>query len=278
MPVIDGPTADTPGAVCAWSLNTSCCPDWDTYTPEVQATAAAWATELLDALTGRRFAQCPVKLRPCGQRCGRYGGYLTFPVDSVTTAGAGNPWMIPFVDNGVWRNCGCAGACRCKATCEARMPWPVAEVLEVKLHGVVLDPSAYRIDNGNTLVLLSGGDECFPECQDLDVPDTVENTWSVTLRPGEPLPVAGAIAAGKLACEFAKACAGGGDCALPQELVSLSRNGVEVQVADPQLVLDAGRTGIHDVDLWVMSVNPARLHQRPRVHTPDLPPVRTVAL
>lgn len=281
MPVINGPSLapePAPGAVCAWQLDTSCCPDWETaYTPEVRATAAAWATEILDALTGRQFAQCPVKLRPCGRRCGLWGGYLVFPVGEPAMSGVGNPWMIPYTDAaGVWRNCGCAGFCRCRATCEAYLPYGVASIETVMVDGVILDPSSYRLDEGRILVRTDG--ECWPECQDMDKADTEEGTWSVVVRPGSPLPASAAIAAGKLACEFAKACSGSADCALPQELVSLSRNGVEVQVADPQLLLDAGLTGVHEADLFIRAYNPYRLRSRPVVLSPDIPSTRQVTM
>lgn len=279
MPVIgpdDFPPVPTPGALCAWEIDTTCCTGWDDIDPTVQMTAAAWATEILDALTGHQFAQCPVTLRPCGKACGFMGGYITWPVNSPASIGAGTPWMFPFIDgSGLWRNCVCAGACKCRATCEARMPYPIAAIDEILVDGVVLDPSAYRIDNGHIIVRTDG--ECFPECQNLDLPTTEPDTWSVTLRPGTPLPLSGAIAAGKLACEFAKACVGDADCALPQELISLSRNGVQVQVADPQLVLDNGLTGIHEVDTFIRAFNPGKLRARPRVFSPDVRPPRQVA-
>lgn len=277
MPVIDDSPIPPGGATCAWALDTACCDGWDAFTTEQQDAAAAWATEILDALTGHRFAQCPVKLRPCGRRCGLYGGYLAWPVDSPASSGVGNPWMIPYVGaGGVWRNCTCPGACSCAATCEAKMPYPVAEILEIRVDGVVLDPTAYRLDNGTIIVRTDG--ECFPECQNMDLPDSAEGTWSVTLRPGEPLPRSGAIAAGRLACEFAKACAGDSDCALPEQLISLSRNGVEVQVADPSTFLDNGLTGIQEVDLFIRTFNPAKLRARPRVFSPDILNPRQVQL
>lgn len=267
----------TPGAVCAWTLNTDCCPGWDAYSPEIQETAAAWATEILDALTGRQFASCPVKVRPCGRRCGWFGGYLTWPVGGPTMMGMGNPWMIPYIgEGGVWRNCTCGGGCKCRATCEAHLPGPIAEITEVKVDGVVIDPSAYRLDDSSILVRTDG--ECWPECQNLDLPDTDDDTWSVTYRPGRPLPVSGAIAAGKLACEFAKSCAGDADCALPEQLISLSRNGVQVQVADPQELLEGGLTGIHEVDLFIRTYNPYQLKSRPFVLSPDVRNPRQVSL
>ena len=145
------------------------------------------------------------------------------------------------------------------------------------VNGVVLDPDAYRLDDGIILVRTDGG-ECFPRCQNLDADDTEDNTWSVTVQPGEAVPYIGSIAAGKLACEFAKLCVGDADCALPEQLISLSRNGVEVQVADPNLFLENGLTGIQEVDLFIRSVNPNKLMNRPRIYSPDIRQPRQVTL
>lgn len=265
-------------ALCAWTINTACVPEWDSYTEEQRETATEWATGILDALTGRQFAQCPVVIRPCGSACGRHGGYLTFPVDSAASSGLGAPWMVPYIGpGGVWRNCACGGTCSCRARYEARLPGPVAELLEVKVGGAVLDPALYRLDRDGTgpvLVRLDG--QPWPACQDLEAADTEPDTWSVQYRPGQPLPAIGSIAAGELAGEFAKACAGAAGCALPQQLVSLSRNGVDVQVVDPTTVLENGLTGLPNVDLFIRAVNPQRLQRRSRVLSPDLLPPRRV--
>lgn len=278
MPVIEptSPAAVVPSeeGPCNWALDLSCCPDWSTFAPAVQSAATAWATYLLWTLTGRRYGPCSLSVRPCGPKCEGMGGYLTWPVGAPSSSGSGSPWMIPFVDNGIWRNCGCAGACSCRARCEVLLTGPVAVIDEVKIDGVVLDPSAYRLDNGSTLVRTDG--ECWPECQDMNVgPDDV-GAFVVTYQQGVPVPRAGQIAAGKLACQFAKACAGDGDCVLPQELQSLTRNGVEVSVVDPSVLPESILTGIADVDRWVRAVNPASLSQRPRVLSPDLRPHRIV--
>lgn len=266
-----------PGALCSWDLDTSCCTGWDEFTAAQQEAAAAWATGILDALTGHQFAQCPVKYRPCGPRCGRSGGYMTYPVNSPASSGVGMPWMTPYIGpGGVWRNCSCAGGCTCRATCEAYLPGPIAGIVEVMVDGLVLDESAYRLDDGHILVRTDG--ECFPECQDMDLADTEVGTWSVTLSPGAPLPAIGALAAGELACEFARGCAGTGDCKLPDQLISMSRNGIDVQVADPQLLLEAGLTGLANVDLFIQAVNPSRLRQRPRIVSPDVRRPRRVTL
>lgn len=264
-------------AACGWTLDTTCCPGWDDYSPEVRQTATDWATGILDALTGRQFDQCPVVVRPCGKRCGYFGGYMTYPVDSAQASGLGAPWMVPYIGaGGVWRNCTCGGGCTCRARCEAHLAGPIASVVEVKVDGLVIDPAAYRLDNGSILVRTDG--ECWPECQDLNLSDDEPGTFSVQYRPGQPLPRIGQIAAGELACQFAKACAGDADCTLPKQLQSLSRNGVQVEVVDPNLLTDQGLTGYPNVDLFVKTVNPARLQRGPRVLSPDLRTPRRTAL
>lgn len=257
-----------PGALCNWEIDTTCCPDWDTYSAPVQERAVAWATEILDALSGRQFARCAVTVRPCGPKCKNFGGYMTFPVNYPGSTGSGTPWMVPWIDNGVWRNCGCTGGCSCEATCQVLLPTPVASITEVMIDGVVLDSSAYRLDNGRILVRTDG--DCWPDCQDIDLANDAVGAFAVTYLPGRALPRAGEIAAGQLACQFAKACVGSDDCVLPQQLASLSRNGVEVSVVDPTEFLESGLTGIADVDLWIRAVNPQRKAQRSRVLSGDV--------
>lgn len=281
MPVVNpipfGPNDPTPApGPCEWPVDTSCCPDWSTFSPLVQANAVAWATEILDALTARRFSRCAINYRPCGPTCDTTFGYITWPVGSPTTTGGGFPWMIPYVDAGVWRNCTCGGACSCRARCE--VPFPeggVAQVIEVTLDGMLLDPAAYRLDTyeGRPVLVRTDG-ECWPKCQDMNLDMDEVGAFVITYKPGETLPLAGRLAAGELACEFAKGCVGQ-ECSLPQQLASLSRNGVEVQVVDPTALLDQGLTGLKNVDLWVRSVNPFRRAFGSRVLTRDLPAVRT---
>lgn len=267
MPVVDGgfSASAVPGP-CEWPLDTTCVAGWDTYTPEQQARATTLAVFVLDALTGHQFAQCPVTVRPCGQTCGMPNSYMTWPVDSPA-ASSPSLWMTPYLLNGVWRNCGCGGGCDCSPVCKVQLNAPVAAVTEVKIDGLVLDPSAYRLV-GPWLARTDGG-ECWPSCQDPSVPDTETGTFSVTYSPGRPLPAAGRIAAGVLAGEFVRACAGG-SCVLPPQITSLTRQGVDVEFISPTDALTNGRTGIREVDLFIESVNPAALRQRSRVGSPDI--------
>lgn len=275
MPVIDvvipgsvQPTdEDTP---CNWTVDTLCVPNWDDIPVAVQTAASEWAVQILWALTGRQYGACSLTLRPCSPRCSGPNGYMAFPVNAGGSSGAMGPWMIPWIDSGVWRNCGCAGGCSCSAPCEVAIPGPVAVIDEVRVDGVVLDPSAYRLDSMRGIpVLVRIDGECWPDCQDMAADIDEPGAFSITYQRGRVVPRSGQLAAGELAGEFAKACAGA-DCALPQQLASLSRNGVEVTVVDPTSFLDAGLTGIANVDLWIRAVNPFRRPQRSRVLSSDI--------
>lgn len=261
-------TPPPPPGPCDWDVNTDCVPNWDDFPEPVQTRAISLATFVLDAFTGRQFGQCPVTVRPCSQFCGSVISYQTYPV-SAPSSGSPGPWMMPYIVGGVWRNCGCGGGCNCAPACRIELGSPVAEVTEVKVDGLVLDPSAYALVGG-WLARTDGG-ACWPSCQDPATPDTEEGTFSVTYRPGRLLPLAGQVAAGLLAGEFARAC-GGQDCALPANISSLSRQGIDVEFVAPEDVLSAGRTGIREVDLFIQSVNPAGLKQRSRVYSPDIRP------
>ena len=276
MPVINPvePTPPpTPGSMpgpCDWTIDTSCCTDWASFTPEQQQRATSLATFVLDALTGRQFAQCAVNYRPCGPKCAGGAGYMTWPVGLGAVGGGSLPWMIPYVDGGLWRNCACPGACSCAARCEVPFPTSVAQVDRVLVDGIELDPSAYRLDSwrGVPRLVRTDGD-CWPQCQDMNVDMDAVGSFTIVYRPGKPLPRAGQIAAGDLACEFAKACAGG-PCALPGQMASLTRNGVDLELVDPTTVLEDGKTGIQSVDLFIRAVNPHAVAQRSRVRSPDM--------
>jgi len=279
MPVID---VVIPGSVdpqdsstpCNWTVDTLCVADWASVPPNVQTAASEWAVQILWALTGRQYGACSVTLRPCGPRCMGPNGYLAFPVNSGGFTGATGPWMIPWIDAGVWRNCGCTGGCSCSAPCEIAIPGPVSVIDEVRVDGIVLDPSAYRLDSLRGIpVLVRIDGECWPDCQDMAADIDEPGAFSVTYQRGRVVPRSGQLAAGELAGEFAKACQGQ-DCALPQQLASMTRNGIEVQVMDPNTLLESGLTGIANVDLWIRAVNPARKAMRSRVLSADVPAQR----
>lgn len=77
---------------------------------------------------------------------------------------------------------------------------------------------------------------------------TCEQVWTVEYTYGWPVPADIAMATARLVCEFAKQCQGK-DCALDPRTTSYSREGVTVQIADPNQMIGDGKTGIPFVDL-----------------------------
>jgi hypothetical protein len=259
-------------APCGWTPTTGCCTDWDTFDPAVQSAALEWAVDILWRLSGRRYGACEVTVRPCYVKCvpqtwQTYGVWM----ESWGYGGAGWGWF-PYIDmQGTWRNCGCCGICCCGPSCEIFLPGPVESVTSIKIDNVAL-ATGWRVDNKQWLVRNDG--QCWPECQNFDVPaDSTDNTFVVTYTRGVPVPASGNIAAGALACEYAKFCVGG-ECALSPQITSVSRDGVSWQVMTAGSDGDKYPTGVAVVDQWLRAVNPSGLRQRPRVSSPDTPITR----
>lgn len=253
-------------APCAWTgLDTGCCDDfWSTLTPAEQDSAAAAASYVLWAATGRRFGLCPVTVRPCGRTpCNdNIGGYFW----------SWGVWQ-PYIVNGLWYNCVCGDLCTCGARCRLYLPGPVASISSVTLDGNLVDPSTYRVDDGRWLVRTGDGN-CWPESQNFDR-DSGDGTLIVSYTRGEPVPAILLNAAGRYACEWAKSCQGL-PCQLPGHVVSLTRQGTTFQNTDLDLILQRGLTGIPSVDQVIMAINPNALTHRMRLLSPDLPgPVMT---
>jgi hypothetical protein len=82
------------------------------------------------------------------------------------------------------------------------------------------------------------------------------------------------MAARTLAMEFAKLWAGDEDCALPQRVTSISRQGVSYTLLDSQDFIDDVRTGLYAVDLFLKTVNPDKARAKSRVFSPDVPRAR----
>src|SRR5262249_15263105 len=138
-------------------------------------------------------------------------------------------WPRPFFYQGIWYNltCGsCTNGCSCSVVSEALLPAPVASVSQVKVDGVVLDPSAYRVDDWRKLVRLDG--QQWPICNDLTKNDTETGTWSVTLSFGEDIGTLGNMALGELATQFAKLLACDTSCMLPKPVQQIVRQGTTI--------------------------------------------------
>lgn len=261
-------TADTP-FICGWSTDL-CCSPLETLFSSGDATEIALAqrclntaAEVLYALSGRQFGLCTYTVRPCRIDCCN-------PCDMT------GPRWIPVLSGGQWTNVSCRTCrdhCSCVKVCEVALPGPVYDVQEVKVDGLVVNPSTYRIDNRSTLVRTGDGN-CWPTCQNMTLDDG-DGTWIVTYRRGQPVPESGRSALSEFACELCKACIGDDTCALPKRVTSITRQGVSFAMLDPMAFIKDRLTGLYAVDLWLTSVNPKKLSRGPAVYSPDMPRARS---
>lgn len=235
------------------------CADWPVNLEPVKDMALMAATEILWLRTRRRFGLCSLSLRPCRRECGGelalawlYGSLMP------SYGGTWGGWPYPALIGGLWYNLGCGlcgDQCSCTRLSQIELPYPVAEILEVKVDGAVLVTGAYRVDDWRYLVRLDGED--FPLCQDLNLPDTAVGTWSVTASIGEAVPQLGMFAVGELALQIALGCVGSGACNLPSgTLKSLDRQGIKQEFLQGGWL--AGYSGLKNVNEFLALYNPTR--------------------
>lgn len=272
---------------CAWDLIVGCdvsgngnCTSLNKLPAPMQTVIKNAATAYLWNITGRQFGTCPVSIRPCKKSClsaySTFKGYawrqynLPFFGESVGIGGIINPALI----GGQWYNLPCGGCnndvCSCTYVPTIDLLGPVANMIEVRQDGLVVDPSTYRVDNYRFLIRTDGAD--WPVCQDMVADPEIEGnkTLLVTYDIGVEVPDGGKLAAGVLACEMAKAACDDSTCKLPQRIHSVTRQQVNVTVLDSY---DAfyinGTTGLFAVDSWVNSVNFSRNRAGTRISSPD---------
>lgn len=230
------------------------------------------AVNLLWNWSGRRFGTCSVTVRPCRAEC--LGRPSTFYGPYGATPGGYRGGWLPVLWQGEWFNlrCGsCASGCSCSPG-EAkalRLVGPVAEVTEIWINGEILDPAAYVLRD-DVLYRTDGWEwpACNNEFEDPQAPDS--GAWSITYERGYAVPAGGQIAAYVLACELAKGLCGDNTCQLPKRVSSVTRQGISIAVLDAFEGLEDGRTGIWEIDAWLVSVTKKR-SGAPQVFSPDVP-------
>lgn len=245
-----------------------CLPDGEQLDPFYKEDAERYAWTALRALTGFQTGNCPVTIRPCTKRCGAAGTWFVAPVSSSGYSGLynGAGSFMPRVVDGVWVNsCGCAPTanCACSPMSMIRLPGPVAEITQVKIDGVVLASSEYKLI-GSDLYRVTGE---WPLCQNVAAADTEPDTFSVNYRQGFPIDNVINMAAGKLAMEFYYACTNDKRCQLPANAQLIVRQGVTVELAGS--LFSSHYTGFPEVDVVIRSLNPHGLKVPARLWSPD---------
>lgn len=251
---------------CEWPISYSSCSQDDEGNPSCMKDLPADERQLYEDMatgwlwnwTGGTFGECEVSLRPSRSLCRQ----------PSTWEGA----LLPVEVGGRWFDMSCGRCmvsdCSCSRLTSLKIPGPVTDVLSIYIDGEQVDPAAYRIDNYNLLVRQDGGS--WPTCQDLHLESGEPGTWEITYTRGHPVPAGGRVAAGVLACEFAKAACKDSSCRLPERMKNITRQGVTVTLFDDFKDLEQGKTGIFLIDTWVASVMKA---PRPStVRSPDFRP------
>lgn len=139
---------------------------------------------------------------------------------------------------------------------------PVTRIISIRnRNGVILDPSSYYLVDHSTIQIKAG--TAWTPCN-------VEITYAY----GVAVPVAGKMAARKLAIEFARLWSGDEMCELPQRVTSVSRQGVSYTILDNQEFIDELRTGLYEIDLFLKVVNPDNARRKSKVFSVDTPRAR----
>lgn len=204
------------------------------------------ASEILYEASGRQWAGiCERTVRPC---------------DPSGLCGCG----VQVLSRGHlvgWSDCWGGGGCGCTPVSQVKLAGHVREISEVKIDGVVIDPSGYFVERNRYLIRRNP--DRWPPCQTMDLPDTEPGTFSVTYSYGKAPPVAGQLAAAALACETIKACTPDIECALPQGVTRVTRVGITYERTFFVRNRDGvWATGIGAVDTFLNSFNPNGIPRR----------------
>jgi hypothetical protein len=142
---------------------------------------------------------------------------------------------------------------------------PVQEIhlLRSLYDGQIIDPDYYYVSEHNEIRAYTGTP--WP-------PGNVEVTYTYGIK----VPTAGRMAAKLFAIELIKFWEGD-DCALPDRVTSISRQGVSYTVLDNQDFLENMRIGIYAVDLFIKTANPSKALAPSKVFSPDIPRARRAA-
>lgn len=152
--------------------------------------------------------------------------------------------------NGPWHDC-------CRILLDHQ---PVLGIIAVSEFGVVLDTDAYERDGA----WLRRRGACWSAGFDCTDPPV-----QVTYSAGFPLPAITGMAVGEVGCEILYAM-NGDPCKLPSRAITITRQGVTVQLGSADELAKKRRLGLPIADAWLEQVNPNSIPGMSRVYSPDL--------
>lgn len=236
--------------------------------------AAGAATDILYELSGRQFSgECgPVKIRPVsrpsdidtrtwGARLSPLGWFSSWGMCS--SFGSYSPGMVSHY--------GCSNPPEIQLGA-----YPVTEITEVKIDGVVIPAEEYELRDHRWLVRIRPTASFqpterygWPTCQVPDMPDTQPGTFSISYKYGVKPPASGVLAAKKLG-EYLLLPRLGDTSRTPVRVTSFSRQGMSAQITDVMDILKSGSLGIWEVDSFLLAVNPKKLARQSLAWSPDI--------
>jgi hypothetical protein len=259
FPPIPGPEADglVKGPCTAWidGEDVAACCSVESSSGVLFEDVATTAYELLFELSGRQFVgSCEQTVRPCRDNCS------CFPAQRLAYASGGSRllWTGAYWGYNGSAHCGCGCLSQVKLS-----GYPVQSITEVKIDGVVVEPSEYRLDEKRYLTRMN--DTFWPSCQDLSLPDSEEGTFSVSYVHGANPPQIAVSAAAQLACELYKECVGE-VCAMPRGATRITRQGIVIEklaFTNWAFRERTWRTGMPLVDAFLSAYNSAGIMRRP---------------
>lgn len=271
----------------AWEPDEDCLKLPANITPEQKQFYQRIAAEVLYMRTGQRFGRsCSVEVRPCYGGCDGSNGDGWWFSGPVPLGYNGPFYPYRGADGGIrnWRGCSCGDRCHCgPELCQIELPGPIFDITAIQIDGVTIDSICYVAYDGRYLTLKTEAfrarhpeladkySDCWPTCQDFTKTSPNVGTWSISYSTGVAAPFMGQAAVSELMNHFAGMCSGCG-CGTDtrKNLQRLSRQGVDMEFADPQQVFQDDRIGLPICDLFVQTYNPAGLPRPMRVFSPDM--------
>lgn len=247
-------SAPCSNACSPWATTADVCSPCDDYAfaEDILEDSLAVATDLLFEWSGQRFPGfCSEVLRPCVPSC---------------------PCSLRRSYSDCPRSCGCSALPSIYLGVA-----PLVSIESVRIDGVELASSLYRIDEFRELVRLPDADGTrpgWPRCQRLDLASSEEGTFEVEVVYGRMPPPAGIRAAADLGCELALGCQPEtrDRCRLSPNVQSLSRQGVTEVFINPGPILEEISHKLPSVGMFLQAYNPNGLQRRAVVGSPDIGP------